>query len=82
LLDGALFVFSNGTNPEMLLILEAVQPDGDPVWRYALAPVSTAALEASLDGRAVWTAERSATPRAQRPYTYFAVPIAQATPEE
>jgi hypothetical protein len=79
LLDGAIFVFSNGTNPEVLLIVEAVKSDGaDPHWRYALAPVSTAALEASLDGRVVWTAEKTEKPKDQSLYTYFGVPISPA----
>jgi hypothetical protein len=79
LLDGVMFVFSNGTNPEVLLILEAVKPDGaDPHWRYALAPVSTAALEASLDDRVVWTAKKTEKPKDQSPYTYFGVPISSA----
>jgi hypothetical protein len=73
-----MFVFSNGTNPEMLLVLEAQQADGAPQWRYALAPVSTAPLEASLDGNVIWTTGRFDQSKSQRPYTYFGVPIKPA----
>lgn len=75
LLSGAMFIFANGTNPEVLLLLEAQSDGGDkPQWQFAFVPLSTAPLEALLAGKTVWTATAQRKPQAQRPYTYFAVP--------
>jgi hypothetical protein len=76
LLHGAFFVFCNGTNPEVLLILEAVEEGGQGQWRYALARISTAPMQATLDGKQVWTTEPARLPKQQEPYTYYAVPLA------
>jgi hypothetical protein len=56
ILDGAIFVYANGTNPEVLLVLEARQDgNGPPVWFYAAAPLTTAAPTLKLDRHDVWT---------------------------
>ena len=47
---GAVFVFANGTNPEVLLLLETV----DQEWQYGLARMCGAAPMATFDGRKVW----------------------------
>ena len=40
-IDGAIFIYANGTNPEILLLLEARRNDkGTPTWTYAAAPLS------------------------------------------
>jgi hypothetical protein len=80
-LTGALFVLSNGTNPEVLLVLEAAAQEGDEHWRYAFARISTAALEASLDGERVWRVDHSRQPKNQTDYSYLSVPI-ESTPEK
>lgn len=80
---GALFVLSNGTNPEVLLTLEATSVGGASHWQYAFAPISTAALEASLDGERVWQVARSQTPRSQTAYSHFGIeaePISEEKP--
>lgn len=39
--DGAVFIYANGTNPEILLLIEARRNDkGTPTWAYAAAPLS------------------------------------------
>ncbi|MBW3599713.1 MAG: hypothetical protein KY475_20885 [Planctomycetes bacterium] len=82
-LDGTLFVLSNGTNPELLLMLEAAQPTGDAAeWRYGVARISTAELELSLDGAEVWSAPHLATPRTQTSYTYFSTTADRAAQDE
>jgi hypothetical protein len=76
LLEGAFFVFSNGTNPEALLILEAVHQDGAPAdWRYGFAPLSAAAMQAQLEGAQVWSIPPVRQARLQAPYTLFALPL-------
>jgi hypothetical protein len=73
-LCGALFVFSNGTNPEALLLVEAAASGDKTLWQFAFAPLSTAALEAARSGQRVWRTESLHKPRQQAPYTYFADP--------
>jgi hypothetical protein len=54
LLDGALFAFVLGTDPEVFLFLEVVSDQEHLQWRYALAPMSAFALKGSYQGKAVW----------------------------
>jgi hypothetical protein len=55
-LDGMIFAYANGTNPEVLLILEAVrdQANGNAGWTYGFAQMTGARVHASLDDREVW----------------------------
>ena len=56
LVDGAAFVFATGTNPEAILFVEARGSSPDKAaWHYAVARVTAAPYEVSLDGRDVWT---------------------------
>lgn len=50
-LDGAILAFANGTNPEVLIVLEARESG---TWQYALVQMSGAEVIAELDGRVVW----------------------------
>jgi hypothetical protein len=52
--DGAVFAFVIGTDPEVFLFLEARPGDAGAAWHYALAPMTVYALEVSLRGKAVW----------------------------
>lgn len=54
IVDGAVFVFANGTNPEALLLLELQASDDGPRWRCAIARMGHAELHASFDGDEVW----------------------------
>jgi hypothetical protein len=60
-LDGAVFSFvtSAGTDPEVLLIVEARKPSGSaaPIWHYAIARFSDLALSVRLKGNEVFTAD-------------------------
>jgi hypothetical protein len=72
LVDGALFVFVQGTDPEVWLQVEA---QGQPaVWHYALTRMNSITLTVNLDGREVWS--EAALPWAdisahKRAYTSF-----------
>jgi len=55
--DGALFIYANGTNPEILLMIEARRTgDGPPQWSFAAAPLSHAEVTLKLGERDVWRA--------------------------
>ena len=53
LLDGALFAFVEGTDPESLLLLEAVRVESAFVWQYALARRTSGAVEVQYQGKTV-----------------------------
>ncbi len=56
-IDGAVFAFVQGTDPEAILLLEAVHPDGRPRWQYAFGRATSVSLEARLDKRVVWAVD-------------------------
>jgi hypothetical protein len=65
IVDGAIFSFANGTNPEVLLALEARESVGKTRWVYAFVQMTGAAVKAQLDGKEVWE-RREADPPAVR----------------
>lgn len=55
IVDGAIFSFTNGTNPEVLLVLEArTTSQGSAEWQFALVQMTGEAVFAELDGKEVW----------------------------
>lgn len=57
LLDGALFTFVQGTDPEVLLLVEARRDhNGKASWQYALARLNGIKMRAFYDDRKVWEA--------------------------
>ena len=52
--DGAIFVFANGTNPEVLLMIHTVTVKNQAAWSYTLGALAAEELVVSLDGREVW----------------------------
>jgi hypothetical protein len=54
LLDGELFAFVLGTDPEVFLFLEARSGKQGLEWQYALAPMTIFAVKASYQAKAVW----------------------------
>lgn len=57
-LDGAIFLFCHGTNPEVPLLIESVDDGASPRFRYALARLGHAELHVSLDDKEVWRKDR------------------------
>ena len=55
--EGMLFAFAYGTNPEILLQLEARQAGEErPKWQAAFARLSSAEITVKLDDRKIWKA--------------------------
>lgn len=66
IVDGAIVAFVNGTNPEVLLVIEARKTgQGAPEWQFGLVQMTGAAVSAELDGREIWT-RQEANPPARR----------------
>ena len=59
ILDGAVFSFAEGTDPEALVLLEsrrdAAHPDGG--WFYSIGRMSAPPLEVRLDSRLIWSCQ-------------------------
>ena len=80
-LDGAIFLFTIGTNPEVIVLLEAQGPSLDKAsWRYAVAPMTVAPFEVAIDHKEVWAepyhSERKNTPSG----SYFTVRLPRLKP--
>jgi len=56
--DGAMFIFAHGTNPECCVLLEAYQDGTASRYRYAVAPMSIYKLEARYKDKPVWSVGR------------------------
>ncbi len=68
-IDGAIFVYANGTNPEILLLLEARRKGSrSPAWSFAAAPLSRAEVSLKLDGRDAWVSPTKKQTTPQEPY--------------
>ncbi len=67
LIDGALFNFAHGTNPEVLAVIEGRREE--PAWSYGFLPLAGAGVTAMLDGKSVWTKESTRDSRAQELYS-------------
>jgi len=59
--DGAIFSFSKGTNPEVLLLIEAVAEDaGESHYEYAVVRMTSRPCSLTLDGDKVWDVPKDA----------------------
>jgi hypothetical protein len=58
LLDGALFAYVQGTDPEVVLVLEAITADAKTEWKYAFVRATSGGLEVKLGDEVVWTARK------------------------
>lgn len=58
--DGAIFVLAHGTNPEVLVLIEALGESQEKSrWHYSLARLGSAELHVEIDGREVWKQDRA-----------------------
>ena len=69
-IDGVIFAFVNGTNPEVLLVIEARHDGGAkvPSWCYSLAQMTGAKVSASIDDQEVWTQGEADPPAVRSSY--------------
>jgi hypothetical protein len=54
--DGAMFAYCKGTNPEVLLLVEAVKKGDELEWNYAFARMSARGCEVRREDKVVWSA--------------------------
>lgn len=72
--DGAIFVFANGTNPEVVLSISTLEGPRDSVWAYTLGALCAEECVASLDDREVWQETRFTKPGARPTYVNGRLP--------
>jgi hypothetical protein len=65
--DGALFGFAHGTDPEVLLIVEARRGESGVEWQYAIAPMTGYTVIAFWKGKEIWRRSAGADGRARSP---------------
>ena len=70
-LDGALFAFVQGTNPEVFLLLEARDDDSGPRWFYGLAPMTAYRVEAGHPSGVQWEFPNTQADRHRRDLSFF-----------
>jgi hypothetical protein len=69
ILDGAIFAFANGTNPEVLVVLEAHGAEGAaPRWRAAFAQMTGGAVAVEQDGKEIWQCGEADPPAVRNSY--------------
>ena len=69
--DGALFAFVQGTDPEVLLLIEAVPSERQPVWRYAVARFTHVTAEVRFKERTVWQCSKAEPYVGDQPYFLY-----------
>jgi hypothetical protein len=79
-LDGALMALVSGTDPEILILIEARTTPAGPKWQWSLARFSDRPLKAWLDDKEIWSVER-ARPSKEKIHTFFDVAKLTAPPE-
>ena len=58
--DGAAFVIAHGTNPEVVVLIEALGKTlATSRWHYSFARLGSAELHVELDGKEVWRQGRT-----------------------
>lgn len=70
LIDGAMFAFVQGTDPEVLLIVEAYEDNDQQKWRYALARMSIVPTQVHHQSNLVWETQW-AVKRINTPYYVY-----------
>jgi hypothetical protein len=60
--DGAVFGFVQGTDPEVILLLQDELVDGERQWRYTCSRATSGGLEVRRDDTLIWSAERNYSP--------------------
>jgi len=69
IVDGGLFCYAKGTNPEVLLLLQAEKEEGRTEWKHAFCRMTERECEVKADGRVVWTVAKAPIPQApEDPY--------------
>jgi hypothetical protein len=69
-LDGALFAFVIGTDPELMVLLECDTAAAKPAWRFGVGRMNRDTIRLKRKGDTVWSAESTRTHGPSDPYFF------------
>jgi hypothetical protein len=73
-LDGALYAFVIGTDPELMLLLECDTAAAKPEWRFGVGRMNRDTIRLKRKGETVWEAASTREHSREDPYYFFDVP--------
>lgn len=80
IVDGALFAFTNGTDPEVLVLVELTGTEESPEWQIGFAPLTSYSAEVRKQKSVVWKCPRRPPPNKASDGFYLRV-LDEATTE-
>ena len=80
-IDGGVFSYAQGTNPEILLLLELVKSDDDASWHYALARMTGYPVEVHDGDEVIWSPGSGGNGAFDRPYFNLLIGRVPGSPE-
>ncbi|MCG8649194.1 MAG: hypothetical protein MI861_05140, partial [Pirellulales bacterium] len=76
IIDGAVFTFVMGTDPELILVIEAVESGKGQQWRFAAAPLTNLPMRLDYQDTRVWECPRPVPYVGDRPhFLYYHVSV-------
>ncbi len=79
-LDGALYAFVVGTDPELLLLLECDTAAAKPAWRFGVVRMNRDTIRLKRKGETVWEAAWFRKHSPEDPYYFFGIPRKDSKP--
>jgi hypothetical protein len=79
-LDGALFAFVLGTDPELLVLVECDTAAEKPAWRFGVGRMNRDTIRLKRKGEAVWEAASFREHKPEDPYYFFGLPRREPKP--
>jgi hypothetical protein len=71
LIDGAIFLMTHSTNPEIIMVIELTRDGETSVWKSGFARCAFAEVHVELDGKDVWTQPHLQFTGSSDPYSMF-----------
>ena len=79
-LDGGLFAFVLGTDPELMVLVECDTAAEKPEWRFGVARMNRDAVRLKHKGEKVWEAASFREHKPEDPYYFFGLPKREPKP--
>lgn len=73
--DGAMFAFVEGTDPEVFLVIEATRKNDAPQWHFGMARMNRDAMRGTFRDKVVWSVPHLKNPidAPREPYSLFSL---------
>jgi hypothetical protein len=80
-LDGGLFAFVLGTDPELMVLIECDTAAEKPEWRFGVARMNRDAVRLKRKGETVWEVASFREHKLEDPYYFFGLPVPRKEPK-